>query len=135
MGSIEQNRKLARTFLEAINSDDRDHMLSLVNERVLWSVPASAVPPYAGDHRGAELVVDMMLSAVRNTFTPGTVRHEILRTVAEGDTVVIETRMQATQPDGRRYDNQYAFVFTIVHDRIAEIREHVDTAYALLFFS
>lgn len=135
MGSLEGNRSLVQAFLEAINTDDRTRMLSLLDEHVLWSVPASAVPPYGGTHQGAELVVDMMLSASRKTFVPGSVRHEILRTVAEADVVVAETRMQARQSDERRYDNQYVFIFTIAHGRITEIREHVDTAYAIQFFS
>lgn len=134
MSVNETNRSLALRFFGALNNADRPALQLLLDPAVVWQVPKSAVEPYAGEHHGAEKVIDMMLAAVEHTFDSKGVYHQVLLTVAEGDHVVVETRMQADQPDGRHYDNQYVFVFRIENGRIVTIREHVDTAYAVNFF-
>ena len=46
---------------------------------------------------------------------------------ADGDTVVVEERMQATLANGRKYDNEYCFVFTLSAGRISFVKEYMDT--------
>lgn len=46
---------------------------------------------------------------------------------ADGDTVIVEERMCATLSNGRRYDNDYCFFFTLSGDRISFVREYMDT--------
>lgn len=129
------NRQLAERFFRCITDADREGMLGLTSPDLTWVVPQSAVPPYGGTHHGAVKIVDMMLSSVSRTFLPGTVHHRILMSLAEGDTVVVETNMRARQENGREYDNFYVFIFECRDGLITQIREHVDTAYAVQFFS
>ena len=128
-------KQIAISFLDSINRGDRAQLRKLLADDVLWVVPKSAVPPYAGQHRGAEQVIDLMLSAVMSSFDANGVRHEISLALAEDDWVMLETVMRATHVDGRPYENEYVFLLRLAGDRIAEIREHVDTAYAVRFFS
>lgn len=128
------NRRLAERFFEGIFNADRDALLAILAPDAEWVVPKTAVPPYAGRHRGAEHIVDMMLQSVTATFLPHTVRHRILLSMADAQRVIAETNMTATQPDGREYDNFYVFIFECADGRIREIREHVDTVYAIRFF-
>lgn len=127
-------KRIARRFLESINRGDRTQLRELLADDVLWVVPKSAVAPYAGEHRGAEHVIDLMLSAVANSFDATGVRHEVRLALAEDDWVMLETVMRAMHVDGRRYENEYVFLLRLAGDCIAEIREHVDTAYAVRFF-
>lgn len=46
---------------------------------------------------------------------------------ADGQTVIVEERMRATLANGRRYDNAYCFVFVLEGERIAHVREYMDT--------
>ena len=46
----------------------------------------------------------------------------------DGDRVVTEERMTATLAGGRRYDNNYCFIFTLRDELIAEVREYMDAA-------
>ena len=46
---------------------------------------------------------------------------------ANDETVIVEERMQATLANGRRYDNTYCFVFVLEGERIARVREYMDT--------
>ncbi|SFQ14816.1 nuclear transport factor 2 family protein [Ralstonia sp. NFACC01] len=46
---------------------------------------------------------------------------------ADGETVIVEEHMQAMLANGRRYDNAYCFVFMLEGERIARVREYMDT--------
>jgi ketosteroid isomerase-like protein len=129
------SKQLARSFLESINRGDHARLRELLADDVLWVVPKSAVPPYAGEHRGAEHVIDLMLSAVATSFDATGVRYEVRLALAEDDWVMLETVMRGVHVDGRHYENEYVFLLRLSGDCIAEIREHVDTAYAVRFFS
>lgn len=128
------NNKLAERFFEAIFRADRAELLRIFAPDVYWVVPQSAVPPFAGRHQGAEKIADMMLSSVTVTFLPDTVRHRILLSMADENRVIVETNMTAKQASGREYCNFYVFIFECAGGLIREIREHVDTAYAIRFF-
>lgn len=128
------NSRLAEEFFDAIFHADRAALLRIMQPQVVWQVPQSAVPPYAGRHQGAEKIVDMMLHSVGETFLPHSVRHHILMSMVDDRRVVVETHMTARQASGREYSNFYVFIFECDDGRIQEIREHVDTAYAVRFF-
>ena len=132
MGTTE-NKALAFRFFKAFGSGDREALHALVRDDFRWVVPQGAAL-HAGVHEGAAKVFDAMLSAVGDTFVPGSQRTEFDLVVAEGDAVMCEARLHATAHDGRDYDNVYVFVFVIDDGRIAELREHVDTSTAAGFF-
>lgn len=44
-----------------------------------------------------------------------------------GDFVVVEHSGRNAMPDGRRYDNNYCWVFRFQDDVIQEVREYMDT--------
>jgi uncharacterized protein len=46
---------------------------------------------------------------------------------ADGDVVVVEHSGRNELPDGRRYDNNYCWVFRFRNGLIQEVREHMDT--------
>jgi ketosteroid isomerase-like protein len=46
---------------------------------------------------------------------------------AEGDFVVVEHSGRNELPDGRRYDNNYCWVFQFQDGMISEVREYMDT--------
>jgi uncharacterized protein len=46
---------------------------------------------------------------------------------ADGDTVIVEETMKAVLPEGRRYENDYCFVFSLLDGQISNVREYMDT--------
>lgn len=46
---------------------------------------------------------------------------------ADGNTVVVEHSGRNALPDGRRYDNNYCWVFRLEDGVIREVREYMDT--------
>lgn len=48
--------------------------------------------------------------------------------IAEGDTVVVETKGDNVTKTGARYDNEYCMVWRVENGRIKEIKEYCDSA-------
>jgi uncharacterized protein len=46
---------------------------------------------------------------------------------ADGDVVIVEHSGRNELPDGRRYDNNYCWVFRFSDGLIREVREYMDT--------
>ncbi|OGB25331.1 MAG: ketosteroid isomerase [Burkholderiales bacterium RIFCSPLOWO2_02_FULL_57_36] len=46
---------------------------------------------------------------------------------ADGHTVIVEERMQATLANGNKYDNDYCFIFELIDGKISKVREYMDT--------
>ena len=130
---LEDNKRRVRAVFDAIERADAKAMRALVTEDLVWRIPRSAPPPYAGLHEGADRVLELMFGAV-GAFALGTQKFHEIALAAEGDVVFAETNLRARAIDGRDYDNHYCFVFEFRGGRIREIREHVDTAYAASFF-
>ena len=53
---------------------------------------------------------------------------------ADGDTVVVEERMQATLAHGGHYDNDYCFIFELENGLIKRVREYMDTQRGARWF-
>ena len=53
---------------------------------------------------------------------------QFIAMLADGDQVVVEERMKATLVNGRPYELDYCFIFTLRDGLIARVREYMDTA-------
>ena len=126
---------LMQTYFEAVSEGDAERLLGIFTADVRWRVPQGAVEPFAGLHEGAKKVVDMMLSAVGESFVPRSLKTKRRLTLFGDDVACSETEMTAVTPGGHRYRNDYTFFFEFRDGLVSEIREHVDTRYAAEFFA
>lgn len=46
---------------------------------------------------------------------------------SEGNVVIVEETMKATLSNGRQYENEYCFVFSVLGEQISGVREYMDT--------
>ena len=53
-----------RNYFDAVSAGDAAKLLAIFAPDLRWRVPKGAIEPYAGEHIGAQKVVDMMLGAV-----------------------------------------------------------------------
>ncbi len=132
--TTQEREKLIATYFEAVAAADADRLREIVTTDLRWVVPRGAVEPYAGVHEGAEAILEMMLASVGAAFVPGS-QHATIRGFVHGEgPTAAEVQIRADAPDGRRYENYYAFFFAFRDERISEIREYVDTRTAAAFF-
>ena len=89
----------------------------------------------AGEYRGRNVVVDEFLKPIRGLFAKGSPSNRILSMASNGPLVLVETHGTGHLKDGRPYDNRYAWAFEIRGDRVAVIREYMDSNYIVRLFA
>ena len=122
------NEELVRTFFATLSAGDLEGVRGFFDEDSTWFIVATGIPG-AGEHSGADAIVDGFLAPVRGLFEPGQPKVEIVRLVGDGDLVAVEATGRGRFLDGREYDNRYAYWIEIAGDRIRTIKEYMDSSY------
>ncbi|MGW4526176.1 nuclear transport factor 2 family protein [Amycolatopsis sp. NPDC004378] len=122
--SAAENKQLLKTAFDGWAAGDIRPLLAAMADDVTWTV--SGHNSWSGSFRGKDAVRRDLLGPLGEQFE-GTYTSTASRFVAEDDVVVVETRGSVATKTGRRYDNQYCFVFRLDGGRIREITEYMDT--------
>lgn len=75
---------------------------------------------------GKQTVIDTLFGGATETLDPSS-SVEVHRIHADGDYVIVEHSGRNKLPDGRRYDNNYCWVFHFEDGSIQEVHEYMDT--------
>jgi ketosteroid isomerase-like protein len=126
---LETNKQVVRDQLAAMDRVDIDAQAALMTDDVQYWVPQSAtqVGGLARPLVGKEAVLGLLANA-KAYFSETDIT--IDQIVAEGEYVAVHSHMQGRTASGNDYLNQYHWLFRLDGGRIAEIWEHLDTAYA-----
>jgi uncharacterized protein len=84
------------------------------------------VHQWSRSFEGKQIVADKLFGGATATLA-STSSIEVRRIHADGDCVVVEHSGRNELSDGRRYDNNYCWVFCFQEGLIQEIREYMDT--------
>lgn len=125
--TLQDKKDVAVRTLRALIGGDLKTAFSACSDDVVWRIPGN-LPGVSGDKRGKQAIRDFM-AGMAGVFPEG-VTPEIKGVYADGDTVVLEVVNRARTNRGRRYENDYCFVFEFAGDAIRSIREYLDTQRA-----
>ena len=127
--NVERNKQVVCDQIAAMERLDAETQGALMTDDVKWWVPQSAVEAsgLARPLSGKKAVVEL-LGGADAFFTD--MRWTIDQVVAEDDHVAVHAHMQGRTASGKDYLNYYHFLYRLSGGRIAEVWEHVDTAYA-----
>jgi ketosteroid isomerase-like protein len=128
-----QSEMAVQKFFELLNAEDLEGLRSLLTEDAAW-IPQARDMPGAGEYRGRDVIVDQFLKPIRGLFAAGSPRNRILSMASNGALVLVETHGTGHLKDGRAYDNRYAWAFEVRSDKIAMIREYLDSYYIVRLF-
>jgi ketosteroid isomerase-like protein len=67
-------------------------------------------------------------------FVPGDPKTTVNKILSDGDYVMCESRAIGKLPDGRVYDNHYAWAFELKDGLVWRIREYMDSHYIANLF-
>ncbi len=120
----EQSRQLVLDYLAAQGRGDAEKMIALLDPAAEFVVPTSVglFPP-----KGAAGVVKFMIEVAPKYFDMSTVQADVLKIVADGDTVVIRLHTEVKALNGRDYSNQVVYIYTCEDEKIIRIEEHMDS--------
>lgn len=126
----EQNKRAVTEAWKAFASRDPQRIQAVFTEDAEWLAPkgnATAVALDVPDHMiGPAAIAHFLVEAFPKLFVAD-VAVSFSHLYCDGNTVILEERMQATLASGRHYDNDYCFVFELREGRIARVREYMDT--------
>lgn len=118
-----ENKRLVQGIMDALARAERQPLFDAMAEDVSWRW--MGVSSWSRTFKGKQQVVGELFGGVEETLTSFSVHvHQVL---ADGEHVVVEHTGQNTTPDGRRYDNNYCWVFSLRDGLIREVREYMDT--------
>jgi ketosteroid isomerase-like protein len=123
--SVEENKRIAREFFDALNRGDGKAVLDLyADDGICWT---AGTLPFSGAHTLAETA--KLMESILGAFPEG-LRIAVKAMTAEGDRVAIEAESLGRHATGRTYNNQYHFLMVIRDGKVREFREYFDTMHA-----
>lgn len=114
---------------KTFSSRDAGRIAALFTDDAEWIAPKGNATAIALDHTdhmvGPHEIARFIAQEMHKMFSDIDIAFRGV--YADGDVVIVEERMRATLPDGKPYENDYCFVFTVAGDRIRQVREYMDT--------
>jgi ketosteroid isomerase-like protein len=123
MGTAENKETIKRIYA-ALEHGDRSVFGASVHPDYVWRFPGHC--SWSKRFSGQEEVRTRLLKPLFALFATE-YRAKVINLVSEGDTVVAEVRGDVQTKAGKRYNNEYCFLFKFRGDKIAEIVEYCDT--------
>ena len=131
------NAQLIRDHFAAKVRFDRAAILDQLTPDARWWVPVSgaqrgiAARPIEGGQTIADTLTSTLTAQLYSMERTWTVQY----VVADDEVGAAQVQLSTTlASSGTPYDNTYAYIFRFVDGKIAEIWEHLDTAYAFALF-
>jgi len=123
--SAEDNKKIVLGLLEAMSASNQSAVASALADSATWWVAGSF--PLSGTKTKAQF---LELFGGVGGATEGGLRLTCKGITAEGDRVAVEAESYAKLKNGRVYNNQYHFLFTVRDGKVQAVKEYLDTIHA-----
>jgi uncharacterized protein len=132
--SEQQNTQLVQQAYAAFKRGDINGVLNIMADDVVWFLPGPPdIIPVTGQRRGKNQVAQFF-AKLSETQEPE--EFEPKQFIAQGDTVVslghYRWKVKAT---GRRFESDFAHVFTIRNGKVTNFHEYFDTNAGVAAYS
>ena len=123
--SAESNKELVREFMKRFSANDLPAALSMMSDDATWWVAGNF--PLSGTKTKKQFAE--LLGQIGGAVPDG-IKLVPKAFTAEGDRVAVETESMADHTNGKKYRNQYHFLFEVRGGKIASVKEYLDTMHA-----
>ncbi|HVQ12411.1 MAG TPA: nuclear transport factor 2 family protein [Vicinamibacterales bacterium] len=122
-----QNTKVVQDAYAAFGRGDVQGILDRLDDGIVWKGVYGAGPhvPTSGERRGKAQVGEFFKQVAQ---TVNFSRFEPKEFIATGDKVVALGHYTATTTIGKKFDSDFAMVFTVRNGRVIEFQEFTDSA-------
>jgi ketosteroid isomerase-like protein len=110
--------------MDAMSQGRVASLFEAMAEDVTWRW--MGVDQWSRTFEGKPIVVDKLFGGAAETLDPSS-SIDVRCIHGDGDCVIVEHSGRNVLPDGRRYDNNYCWVFRFKDGLIQEVREYMDT--------
>lgn len=122
---MSDNKKVVQQWFDFVSAGEADAAFALFADDIVYELKGTT--PVSGVYRGLEEMVNDFFVPWRRQIDGELVVH-VDALIAEGDKVVVLAHGEAMTIHKLRYDNSYAFVFSLRDGKITEVVEYLDTA-------
>jgi len=124
MAQLSRNAQLVSDIFAEVAKGNGAAFWDACHDDVVWRTIGTG--SWSGEFAGKQTIIDEIFRPLGRVLAE---RATIpTRLVDGGDVVVLQARGRNLTRDGRRYDNDYAFVFRLRDGKISEVIEYLDTA-------
>ena len=123
-------KDVVRSFFATLSTGEFDKIAEFFTADSTWTVNdvANGFP----SQRGRAIIDDFLQPVREGLFAPGDPKVEVIRLIAEGNTVAAETIARGALLNGNAYENYYAFVLEVDPEAgtVLALKEYMDSDYA-----
>ncbi|MEV4111990.1 nuclear transport factor 2 family protein [Nonomuraea sp. NPDC049695] len=127
MTATTEPRDVVIRYVEAVRDGDADVIYDSFAEDATWHYPGDL--PISKVWQGREAIINEFLGGMGPVLVPGTMKIELVGTIAEGDRVVAEWTSKAQTVYGGTYDNRCIGIYTVSDGKISSVVEYADTRH------
>ena len=131
MADLEQSKKTVEEFLATFSAGDIEGIREALTDDATWWVQGS-LDGLSGTYTKQQMID--LLPNFKNIYTNGALELKPTGMIAEGDLVAVEAQGHAELTNGRVYQSLYHFLFEVRGDKVAGVKEYLDTHHAHAIF-
>jgi len=120
-------RDIVVRYVEAVRDGDAATVHASFAPDATWHYPGDL--PISKVWHGRDAIINDFLGGMGPLLVPGTVKIDLVSTIAEGNRVVAEWTSTAKTVYGTSYDNRCIGVFTVHDGQITSVIEYADTRH------
>lgn len=124
MNATANKKIIQHVHAELAQGNGRPFVDSLADE-FRWIMKGRTA--WSRTYEGKRAVQDELLRPLYAQFE-GRYRNTAESFIAEDDRVVVQCRGDVRTRSGRRYDNEYCFIYRLAGGKVVELTEYLDTA-------
>jgi ketosteroid isomerase-like protein len=130
--NTEQKKALVKEYILASGAHDAKRLGEMMtDDATYWVQGKPHLFPAAGEKTRAQILAYMSTPSI---FKDG-LKATFGACTAEGDNVALEVESLGVAPNGKTYNNTYHYLFVFRGDKIARVKEYVDTYHAAEVFT
>jgi ketosteroid isomerase-like protein len=114
------NKEIGWSYFELFNQGRIEEALALLDDAGSWWNTLNR----------KTTTMQKMKAATRQIAPLVPFKFTLHHALQDGDMVALDLESHATLPNGKVYNNVYAYIFTIRNGKILHCREHADTKHA-----
>lgn len=126
MSREDDNKQLVTRFMQDFGKGDVATILGYLTDDATWWV-AGSIEGVSGSKSKQDF--GAMLSGLSGLCEGGAISLTPKQFTVQGDRVAVETESYAKLLNGRVYNNDYHFVFVVRDNKIAAVKEYLDTEH------
>lgn len=122
--SAAENKQLLKNIYDEMAKGNTTPFGDAMADDIKWTLKGST--DWSKTYNGKDAVYKELIAPLFEKFADRYTT-ELVRMIAEDDTVVVEFNGKVTTKTGKPYNNSYCYIFRIENGKIAEITEYFDT--------